>query len=75
MIIIKIGGVIADIEDYVWHCEDTQLLAALNAVLPSEGASGLDPHPDLTVAQAAVAAYGGEVLQADDADYEEGAVY
>lgn len=75
MVIIAIGGIPAVIEDYVWRCEDAALLSLLNTTIPADGPSGADPNPSLTVAQAAVAAFGGRILQADDADYEEGAVY
>lgn len=75
MVIVSFSGITAVIEDHVWRCEDSSLLRLLETTISPDGPSGADPNPDLTVAQAAVSAYNGEIIYADDADYEEGMVY
>lgn len=74
-VVVQIGGIQATIDGYEWTSDDRQLTAILNALLLSAGPSGNDPHPDLTAAQAAVDALGGEIVQADDVPFDPDVVY
>jgi hypothetical protein len=56
----------ATIEDYEWRSSDARIASSLRQFLPLYGPSGADPDPDRTVAEAAIATLGGEIIQADE---------
>lgn len=75
MVTVNIGGDIATIDGYEWQSTNEALQDLLNGMLDPLGPSGADPNPDLTAAQAAIAALGGKVTQADKTEYVEGRIY
>ncbi len=72
---IRIGEVIATLEDDVWECSDADLQVSLNDESHRPEISGADPQPHRTIAEAAVARLGGEVLYVWEEPMDEDAVY
>ena len=54
-------GTVARVECGIWTSDHAWVVSLLELVRPP--ASGSDPDPDLTAAQAVVDAYGGEIIQ------------
>lgn len=75
MVKIDIAGNVATIKGYKWSGDNNVLVSLLNAMLDPAGPSGADPNPDLTAAQAAIDALGGEITRADETEYVEGRIY
>lgn len=72
---VRIAGVEATIDGYVWTSDDATLAGLLNAMLDPTGPSGSDPAPDLHAAQAAVDVLRGEVVESELPGFVAGRVY
>lgn len=60
---VKMWGRELEVERYEWRCPSLPELAVwLNEQRPEGGASGADPHPDLTLAQEATKKWGGDII-------------
>lgn len=76
MVKVDFSGIIATIEDMAWSCEDKQLEDILNSTLDPLGPSGADPDPNYTAAVDAIERLGGgKVIERDEVDYVDGAIY
>jgi len=75
MVSASIMGVEAQVENWVWSCENTLLENYLNIMRDPLGPSGADPYPDLTLAESAVERLGGKILKYDELEHVEGRVY
>jgi len=65
----------ATITDGQWSSEDAGLLALLLRLYPLYGVSGAEPDRDLALARYAVDLLGGEILEADEPESEDGVIY
>ena len=63
MVEVKIAGIAARINEYVWTSDNKDLEKLLNSMLDPEGPSGGDPNPDYTAAMQAVEALGGKITK------------
>lgn len=77
MVRVKIAGITARINEYVWTSDNKDLEKLLNSMLDPEGPSGADPNPDYTAAMQAIEALGGEITEGKTLldDYDPKKVY
>lgn len=72
---VTIGGMRAVAAGRAWLEGDEPLLTMLRGLLQVRDATGYDPFPALTIAQEAVARYGGRIVDQAPPEYVEGRVY
>ena len=75
MVEIEIGGLSATIAGYAWVDGDEPLLTTLQQDAQVSPRGDYDPFPALTIAKAAIARYGGRIIQQDPPEHVAGRVY
>lgn len=65
----------ATINDGQWTSKDPELARLLNSLRPLYGVSGAEPDRDLALANYAISLIGGEILESDPPEAEEGVIY
>ena len=75
MVIVEIGGHRASIVGRRWTCDSETLRVVLQSDADITELPAADPFPDLTIAQAAVAAYGGRVVEQKPPAMVDGVIY
>lgn len=75
MVEVEIGGMRAIAEGLAWTKGDPDLLALLQQDLQIRASTGYDPFPALTIAQEAVALYGGRIVRQEPPNYVPGTIY
>jgi len=75
MVKITTLGYEATITNYRWETENKNIQKMLNSFLPTNGAKGDDPNPDMTAALNIIDIFGGEMIQAQETEYVEGRIY
>ena len=67
---VRIAGVVAEINDGEWSCEDSSLLDVVDSIAPPpEGYGGGEDDPDMAAARDVTLALGGEIINVDLPDY------
>jgi len=75
MVEVEIGGMRAIAEGLAWTSGDADLLAILRQDLAIRVGAGYDPFPALTIAQEAIALYGGRIIRQEPPEYAAGTIY
>lgn len=75
MVEIEIGAMRATISGVDWVKGDDLLLRLLRQDLVVRESIGYDPFPALTIANEAIARYGGRIIRQEPPEYVEGRVY
>lgn len=75
MVEVEIGGMRAIAEGLAWTKGDNELLAMLRQDLLIRDNGGYDPFPALTIANEAIALYGGRIIRQEPPEYVDGRVY
>lgn len=76
MVEVEIAGMSATIIGREWAEGDEPILTTLRQdLLVRRDDLRYDPFPALTIAQEAIARYGGRIIAQEPPDYEEGTVY
>lgn len=75
MVVIEIGGQRAIIVGRQWQCDREVIRAILQSDADITDLPAADPFPDLTIAQVAVKAYGGRVIEQTLPAADKGVIY
>lgn len=75
MVVIEFGGSQATLIGRRWQCEVEAFQTLLQSDADRADVPTEEPFPELTIAQAAVDAYGGTIIQAEPPVTEDGVIY